>query len=900
MAYLPSDIGARHLARVGESSDDAIMRPRLLIFLLCLAAIVTARDARAQRLPSTVTPEHYDLAFDVDVAAAAFRGTEAIRVRLAEPARRIVLHALDLRIEDVTIAAGGVTQPAGVSFDTAAQTATLTVPREIAAGSAEIHLTFSAPLNRNLRGFYLSRANGRNYAVTQFESTDARRAFPCFDEPAFKATFSVTLTIDAKDTAISNGRLLSDTPGPGANRHTLTFAESPKMSSYLVAMAVGDFACLEGASGGVPIRICATPDKKDLGHIALDAVERILTFYNRYYSIAYPFGKLDVVAVPDFAAGAMENTAAIFYREATLLADPATASVADRKRIWEVLAHEMAHQWFGDLVTMQWWDDLWLNEGFATWMEKQPLAALQPTWDMDVDAAHDAETALALDSLASTRPIHAAVSSTAAIEESFDAIAYEKGGSVMRMVEGYLGPDAFRAGVNAYLEAHRYGNATSADFWTAVARSSGRPVDRVMPTFVNRPGAPLVDVSLACRGPSATLNLRQERLTATADRLPAGEPWVIPFTVRTPGGGSGTFSLLDGPTMAAPVATSTAGPSSTPACPAWVFINQDARGYFRTAYPPAMVRALAPDVETRLTPPERLAFAADEWALVKAGRHTVGDFLTLASGYGRESVGGVLDQVALSLAFIHDHLTTDATRPEYEQFVRRLFRPLFDDLGVDAAPGEPDDRRALRAAVIDVLGTVGRDPGVAAEARRALDRSMAGQRALDPTAATAIITVASGQGDAALFAALVSAAGRAVSPAERNRDLYALANFEDRALVERGLSLALASDMRAQDAASFVARFLMNPAINAQAWAFVKDHWDVLGPKVAVFFGTGRVIASLNSFCDAPARDDIRAFFTAHPAADAARTLDQTIERIDACTALRAKAQPAVAAWLAR
>src|SRR5262245_44970701 len=383
--------------------------PWILCFLAC-------SPVGAQRLPTTVTPEHYDLAFDVDLAGARFEGVETIKVVLAQPSRRIVLNALDLQFHEVTITARGLEQKATVVLNADSQTAALTVPQVIPAGPADIHIRYTGILNDKLRGFYLSKANGRNYAVTQFESTDARRAFPSFDEPAFKATFAVTLTIDQKDTAIANGALVSDTPGPRSGRHTLKFSETPKMSSYLVAMAVGDFRCLDGGSEGVPIRICATPDKTELGHIALDAAQRILTFYNGYYAIKYPFKKLDVVAVPDFAAGAMENTAAIFYREVDLLADSKSASVANVQRIWSVLAHEMAHQWFGDLVTMAWWDDLWLNEGFATWMEKRPLAALKPEWRMDVDAVLDTQKAMNLDSLASTRAIHWAVDTPDEIE----------------------------------------------------------------------------------------------------------------------------------------------------------------------------------------------------------------------------------------------------------------------------------------------------------------------------------------------------------------------------------------------------------------------------------------------------------------------------------------------------
>src|SRR5713101_4296096 len=460
---------------------------RLRSVTVLTAALLTALPASAQRLPAIVTPDHYDLAFVVDLGRERFEGTETIRVQVAEPTPRVVLHALDIQFREVTIGAGDSVQTATVTLDEKGQTATLTVPRPLAKGPAALHIRYAGILNSQLRGFYISKTKLRKYAVTQFESTDARRAFPCFDEPAFKATFAVTLTVDRGDTAISNGKVMSDTSGPSITQHTMKFATTPKMSSYLVAMAVGDFKCLEGGADAVPIRICATPDKKELGHLALEAAQQILQFYDSYYAIKYPFLKLDVVAVPDFAAGAMENTAAIFYRETDLLADAKSASVDTRKKIASILAHEMAHQWFGDLVTMQWWDDIWLNEGFATWMANHPLAAWKPEWNIAVDEAAETQTALNLDSLQSTRPIHAKVETPGEIEEAFDAIAYEKGAAVLRMIESYVGAEPFRKGINTYLQAYAYGNAASEDFWTTIARSTDKPVDTILSTFVNQP-----------------------------------------------------------------------------------------------------------------------------------------------------------------------------------------------------------------------------------------------------------------------------------------------------------------------------------------------------------------------------------------------------------------------------
>ena len=863
------------------------MRPSLPCALTTF--LLVALPASAQRLPTIVTPDHYDLAFVVDLTHERFEGTETIRVQVAEPTPRVVLNAVDLQFREVTIGAGAAAQHAVVTLDEAHQTATLSVPKPLPKGSAEIHIRYGGVLNDQLRGFYISKTKTQKYAVTQFESTDARRAFPCFDEPAFKATFAVTLTIDRGDIAISNGKQLSDVPGPAITQHTVKFATSPKMSSYLVAMAVGGFRCLDGAADGIPIRICTTPDKRELGRIALESAQQILQFYDSYYAIKYPFVKLDVVAVPDFAAGAMENTAAIFYRETDLLADSKSASVATRKNIASILAHEMAHQWFGDLVTMAWWDDIWLNEGFATWMANKPLAAAHPEWNVAVDEAQENQTALALDSLKSTRPIHADVRTPAQIDEAFDAIAYQKGAAVLRMIESYVGEDTFRKGVNAYLQAHAYGNATSEDFSKSIASTSGKPVERILPTFVNQPGVPLLDVSLACAGGQTTVTLKQQRFFVDAARNEGGR-WQIPVCVKAAGQPSPTCDVITEETRALKLPG---------ACAPWVFANAGAHGYYRTAYPPDMLRAIAPHVETDLSAPERLVLLDDEWALVRAGRHNAGDYLTLAAGYGREHVSGVLEEIAHRLGVIDEDLTTDATRPGLEAFTRSLLRPLFDEVGFTAGAGDTDDRRSLRAVLIGALGTISQDPDVISKARTALDRSLSGGAPLEPTVAGAIVKTAAMHGDATLFDALGTAADRAASPEDQYRYLFALGDFRDPALIEKGLERSLSPQLRSQDTAIYLARFLVNPAARSRAWAFVTAHWTALEPKVTISGGDTNLIRALGAFCDARSRDEVASFFAAHPLPGAARTLTQTIEQINNCIALRDKQTPAVASWLA-
>src|SRR5215475_902143 len=844
-----------------------------------VTALILTSHAFAQRLPNDATPSHYDLSFDVDLAHARFAGTETIRVDLPRPTRTVTLNAAEITFRDVTIESGGSTQTATVAVDEGKQMATLRVARPLAKGPAQIHIAYNGILNDKLRGFYLSTEKDQRYAVTQFEATDARRAFPGFDEPAYKATFDVSLTIDRRDMAISNGKVLSDTPTADGTRHTVTFATTPKMSTYLVAMAVGRFACLEGSAEGVPIRICGVEGKQEMGRIALDMAQQILKFYNTYFTIKYPYGKLDVLGVPDFAAGAMENTAAIFYRERDLFVDSKDASHAARKRIAQVLAHEMAHQWFGDLVTMQWWDDIWLNEGFANWMETRPLASIRPDWNIPVDEAIDTQGALAVDALKTTHPIHAAVETPAQIDEAFDSITYEKGAAVLRMVENYLGPDVFRKGINAYIQAHAYGNATSEDFWTTMATVSGKPVDRILPSFINQPGAPLLDVSLQCINNRAQLDISQQRFFLDPAAAPARstERWQVPICVKTGGAGGGCDLIADNKQTL----------SLGSACVPWAFANVGAQGYYRTAYSAETLRGLTPRIQEVLTPSERLVLDGDEWALVRAARHSAADYLRLVGGFATEHTNGVLSAVTDRLDTVDQYLTTPDTRPQFQQFVRTLFSPLFQEIGFTSTAVDSDERRALRATLIHTLGTTGADTQVTMSARAALDRTLAGGTPLDPTLARSIVRVAVRFGDAALFDELAAASDRATSPDERYRYLGALTEFRDPALIDRALALSIAPSMRSQDTARYIAAFFSSESARSRAWAFVKEHWRELEPKVTIFGGDTALVSSLGNFCDASSRDDISSFFRQHPLPSASRTLTQTIERINNCIAFR-------------
>src|SRR5450631_2483696 len=439
------------------------------IAVCLLVACMLASSANAQRLPHLAVPDSYTLSFTPDFAAENFAGDETIQIHVLKTTSQIVLNAVAIDFQENTIRSAGNAQKAKVAIDEQAETATLTVGQPLQPGPATIHIRYQGILSHDLRGFYLgTNEQGQSYAATQFEATDARRAFPAFDEPAYKATFDITAIAPKNMVAISNRKIISDEPGPGADAHTVHFATSPKMSSYLAALVVGQFDYVEGSADGIPIRVYTTPGRKQLASFALESAENILRYYDKYFAIKYPYEKLDLIALPDFAAGAMENTACITYRETLLLLDEPHASLTQRKRVASVIAHEMAHQWFGDLVTMQWWDDVWLNEGFATWMESKVVDQWRPSFGARFERVQETQTALNSDALQSTRPVHANVETPAQIDEAFDVIAYQKGAAVLRMIEGYVGAETFRKGVNAYIEAHAYGNVKSADFWNAI------------------------------------------------------------------------------------------------------------------------------------------------------------------------------------------------------------------------------------------------------------------------------------------------------------------------------------------------------------------------------------------------------------------------------------------------
>jgi len=852
--------------------------------VLCAVLFALTSFSASQRLPHAATPEHYSLTFTLHFDNDTFSGDETIDVRILQAAPVLTLNAAEIEFQEVTIQSGTTRQRATVSPDAKNETVTFTFPNTVPAGAAKLHVLYTGHLNSEMRGLYLSKTHGRKYAVTQFESTDARRAYPCFDEPAYKASFDITAVAPKADMAFSNGPVLSDSPGPGAEQHIVKFAPTAKMSTYLVALLVGEFKCVEGGADGVPIRVCGTPERYQLGKFALDAAEHTLHFYDQYFGIKYPYKKLDFIGVADFSAGAMENTACIVSREELLFADPQHSTPRQLKEIaQQAVGHEMAHQWFGDLVTMQWWNDAWLNEGFATWMAYKPIEQWKPDWHVDEDRVVSTSRAMGADSLPATHPISVKVDNPGQIEEIFDAITYDKAAAILHMVEGYVGPEVFRQGVNAYLQKYQYANATAEDFWNTIAQVSGKPADRIMSSFVVQPGVPLVSFVENCREGNTTVKLTQQRYLYDRKLLEAGSPqvWNIPVCMKA---GAETCQLL----------TERASTATTSGCTA-IYGNAGARGYYRTAYDDR-VSQLATNAENALSPAERIMFTADTWGAIRIARENVSAFLSLAQSFRSDHSSALQSQVHSALRYLGDYLTTPADRPQYQKWLRDTLEPEMDKIGWSAKPGDTDDVRQSRGYLLTTLGLSAEDPRAIAEGQYITRKDLANEP-VDATLVRSALAIAARHGDEKLFEAYLARLRSPRDPEDYLHYIGGITNFSQPALIERALEFFLSPDTRSQDAIMAFAGMLSNPSSREQTWKFIREHWDAVEKKVTPF-AAGYLVDAAGSFCDAKNRDEVKAFFTMHKIPTAGKRVDQAIERINSCIDLKAQQTRNLEAWL--
>jgi aminopeptidase N len=886
------------------------MSVRTLVSALA-ALVLSLGSLHAQRLPGGVHPEHYGLSLTPDLQTATFSGEETIDLTLDAPSRSITLNAAEIRFGEVKAyvlpsaqysygALGSQPKPlsameadkhpqtAATTLDAGKEQATFTFANELPAGKVTLAIRYSGILNDKLRGFYLSKTKTRNYAVTQFEPTDARRAFPSFDEPAMKATFDIALTVDAGDTVISNTNMISDKPGPVKGKHTLEFARTPKMSTYLVAFLVGDFKCTSGKSDGVPIRACSTPDKVELTRFAVESAEFVLHYYDNYFGIKYPMPKLDMVALPDFEAGAMENFGCITYRETDLLVNSKTGDIPAKKRVAVVVAHETAHQWFGDMVTMQWWDNLWLNEGFATWMETKPVAEWKPEWNFPQDDAQDLDQTLNLDAQKTTRTIRATANTPDEINEMFDGISYGKAGAVLGMVENYLGKEVFRQGVHNYLSAHLYGNATAEDFWNAQTANSHLPVDKIMSSFVTQPGVPLLTLSERQAG---GIPVAQSRFFLSMDNNLGREmSWTVPVCLKTTA--APICRVLTPEDRSIPIPMDVGLPV--------LYVNAGGKGYYRTAYTPSQYSAIVAKAETSLTPPERIDLLGDRWALARSGQGSIGDYLDLVLALKADPNAAVLDTAHQQIQKVDSEIASGDDRGAFYAILQREFEPVYRALG-SPEKGESFDRQQLRGIAFEILGDA-RDPAVLTEAQALTARTFAvdnkKDKTLDATLADAAVLVSSRNGDAALYDKVLAVSRNSPDPEEQEDALRMLGRFRDPALVERTLDYAVSGEVRNQDSYGVLVALLRDRETQDQAWSYIQKNWEKVRAQLTVSSGEDLVRAT-GYFCSVERRQEVISFFAVHKVEASERTLAKAVDSMNACIQLRAAQGSDFHRWLA-
>lgn len=811
------------------------------------------------RIDPVVVPRAYRLRMRPDIERSSFTGSAAIDVDIVEPVRSITLNAIELELATATLRAGERTwTSASATFDEELETVSFTFDDDLPLGRATLAISFTGVLNDQLRGFYRSTftdADGVTHliATTQFASTDARRAFPCWDDPAVKATYQVTLEVPEDLAAFANTRELSSTP-LGDGYREVVFAESMVMSTYLVAFVVGAFEASPATSvAGTTLRVIYPIGNGHLIAWATEAATHALEFFRGYFDIDYPGDKVDLIAIPDFAAGAMENLGLITFRQTDLLIDPATASIPELERVALVVNHELAHMWFGDLVTMQWWEGIWLNEAFATFMESICTDHFRPEWQKWVRFHPSREMAFAVDAQHSTRSIEYRVISPDECRGMFDVLTYIKGCAVLRMLEQYLGAETFRDGIRAYLRQHSYANAVTKDLWSALESASGQPVGAIMDTWILQGGFPLLRVE------GDTVHQEPFMYTAPTGQSAIGTTWKVPMRLRSLDEGTETPQLLESESATIPVSGVT-------------IINGGGWGFFRTAYASQQLLALSTRLG-ELDALERAVLLADTWSSILVGRSRFSDLFTLARGMVSFDEPSAWDLVGRAVA-LADRILDDEGRVALAAVVRSLYTPVFARLGWEPVAGESAQAGELRALVVNVLGHQGRDADVIAEATRRFDE---GQVSGD--LADAIVSITLGQGRAGDGAICDERRRNASSPQDEQRYLFASAGSGDRAVVLTALDRCF-DEVRTQDAPYLIGALMRNRDAGEAVWRRYAARQDEALERFPSMGYTGMVSGAVG-FVDAKLASEVRTFHEAHPLPVGQQQILQILDLMD-------------------
>jgi aminopeptidase N len=842
------------------------MRARILLLIFTAVTSLSAEKpfdfaSTPGKLPKNIRPSDYAIHIQPDVAGLTFTGKETVRLNVDSVTREIVFNALEItinetRVDDKPLAASAI------KIDSKTELVTISLAKALQPGEHTLALKFAGKINQFGRGLYYAKYQEQGSGAekillgTQFEATDARRFFPCWDEPVFRARFQLTIVVPENWTAVSNMPIASERKA--ADGREVNFQPTPSMSSYLNVFCAGEFDSIESEIEGVKLRIITTKGKSEQGRYALESTAQILRYYNDYFGIHYPLPKLDQLAIPGGFGGAMENWGGITYYETALLFDPQNSSVATKQRVFEVIAHEVAHQWFGDLVTMAWWDNLWLNEGFASWMGTKCTAHFNPQWEVWLakavprDPARrigiSKEQAMEGDARATTHPIQQPVANEADANSAFDDITYKKGQSFIRMLESFVGEDPFRDGIRRYINSHKYSNSTTADLWNALSETSGKPIAEIAAGWTEQPGFPLVTVK---REASGHLSLLQQRFTIGFQDN-RGLIWKIPLTYFIDGQSAPATML-----MSDKRAELTDVPDDRA-----LKLNVNGAGNYRVAYDASSWKLLLAALPG-MNAPDKVNLLSDGWAFVQAGRQPLAFYTDLVTRLPQDTALAVREQIINVFDFMN-HLLAGA--PEAEQFrsyARRVLRPTLESLTFQPKAGEPPTASLLRASLVQELGLFADDQTIR-ECRQNFESYLKNPSSLPPDLRASTFAVAMRNGDARTWEKLHELGMKTTSTEEKQIYYDALAFTTDPALIKRTLAIALTDELPTSRAVFLVTKVARESDRPDLVWEFAKANIKGLLAKVDAL-GANSYIPSLFTFFNDPNRiEELRSFARAN------------------------------------
>jgi aminopeptidase N len=846
------------------------------------------------KLPKDIIPRAYVIHLEPNTDSLVTIGSESIAVEVLKPTDRIVINAVDTDISRASLSGTHTSEELTPQIDSKAETVTFQTKTSLEPGSYQLSLTFQSKITEQPHGLFVQYfRNGdrlERLLSTQMEPTDARRLFPCWDEPVFRALFQLTVKAKKEDTVISNMPIASEqTLGP--DEKLVTFDQTPAMASYLFVLACGKLEWVEDEAAGVKLRIVATPGKKELGRYALEVTKKILPYYNEYFGVPYPLPKLDQIALPSGFGGAMENWGGITYNEDLLLFDPHASSDVVKQRIFEVMAHEIAHQWFGDLVTMAWWDNIWLNEGFASWMQKKATDHFNPDWKVWVHANNDKQRAMDFDARKTSHPIQQPITDEAQANSAFDEITYQKGQSFIRMLENYVGEETFRSGIRSYMAKHKYSNTTTADLWEALEAAAGKPVKRVAASWTEQPGFPLIKVKTQCVNGRQIVGLEQTRFLV-------GEPdntsirWSVPV---------GIVRVTEPEKIKRVLLSKSSNDFDFWRCGEPVKVNAGDVGFFRVSYEPALFSELERNA-LDLPESDRVNLVTDTWATVESGDTPAFTYFELLEGLSRDDSYAVWQSIigferTIGPLKLVNRLEQDQPgRAKYENYVCTLLGQKLAQLTWDEQAGEPIEKRLLRALLIESLGMFG-DQSVIDEAFRRFARFRENPTSLNPNLRPAIVRIVGRCSSPTDYETLIKLAEESPTSEERRMYLRALSAVRDPELAQRSVEFFVSKHVAPGDAGRALEEAAWeHPEI---VWAFATTHIKQFQQRFG-FFRWNRLLPSLAAgFTDSERADDLIQFAKQNLAAQGQREADNAANLIRFRAELKKRELPKIDRWVA-